>query len=132
MGTVLLSVGKMSQFRRVFFGWFTVLLVFFLLANFAGLVRPRELKLPRSMGFPLIIAVWGKGVEPFFDWSALFLNVALAVLIAGLVGCLCAWVRCRSLIEEIDNRGKPISATDPSLGSDSETPNSLSSRDSRS
>jgi hypothetical protein len=48
------------------------------------------------VGFPLTVAAWGFGVEESFRWPALAVNVAVAVVVSGLVGWLCAWARCRS------------------------------------
>ena len=79
--------------RRVFIGWFATLMLFFVVANLAGLVRPAGLKPFRYTGFPFIVSAWGYGIEEFFDWSALALNVLAAVITSALVALVCAWRR---------------------------------------
>jgi hypothetical protein len=85
----------MNRFWRIFAVWFSLLMLFFVLANLAGVVRPMGLKPFRFTGFPFTISAWGFGNEEFFDWSALALNAVLAVGISGLVALVCAWARSR-------------------------------------
>ena len=85
----------MSPFRRTFLLWFLAVISFFALTNVAGAIRPRGLKPFRSTGFPFTVAVWGTGVEEFFDWSALFENVVVAVAVSGLLAGACAAARSR-------------------------------------
>jgi hypothetical protein len=61
---------------------FAVLMLFFVLANLAGM----GLKPFRYTGLPFVVAAWG-----FFDWSALALNLGVAVVVSGVV----AFVRGR-------------------------------------
>jgi len=86
----------MSRFWRRFAVWFTVLLIFFAVANLAGAVRPMGLKPFRSVGFPLTVSAWGVGIEGFFDWSALAVDAAVTVVASGLVAAACAWARGRA------------------------------------
>jgi hypothetical protein len=72
-------------------------MVFFLLANFAGAVRPNGLKPFRSTGFPFTVAAWGIGVEEFFDTVAVALNAFVAITVSGLVALVCAWARSRRM-----------------------------------
>jgi hypothetical protein len=67
----------------------------FILANLAGVVRAMGLKPFGFAGFPFPVAAWGFGVEEFFDWAALGLNVTVAVGSSALVSFLCAWARSR-------------------------------------
>jgi hypothetical protein len=92
----------MPRSRRIFVGWFAALLAWFLLANLAGLVRPRGLKPFRSAGFPLTVAAWGFGFKGGFDWSALALDAAFAIATSAVVASVlarAAVVRARSVGE---------------------------------
>jgi len=70
--------------------WFVVLLLVCVAANLAGIVRPMGLKPFRQTGFPLTVAVWGTGVEEFFDWWALAGNALIAVAVSALIAYACA------------------------------------------
>jgi hypothetical protein len=83
----------MSRFRKSLVGWFVALMAFFVSANLAGLLRPMGLKPFRVTGFPLPIAAWGVGIEQFFDWSALAVNLGVAVVVSAGVAVVCAWAR---------------------------------------
>jgi hypothetical protein len=87
----------MSQFWRIFVRWFAVLMAAFILANLAGVVRPMGLKPFRYAGFPFTFAVWGIGVQKFFNWATLGLNMVVALGISAPVSLLCAWARTRHL-----------------------------------
>ena len=78
---------------RAFIGWFAAMMLFFVVANLAGLVRLKGFSPFQYTGFPFTVSAWGFGVEEFFDWSALALNVVVAVITSGLVALLCAWRR---------------------------------------
>jgi hypothetical protein len=80
----------MSRFRRKFAGWFAVLIVWFFLANLAGVVRPSGLKPFKTAGFPFTVAAWGFGIEGGFDWSALALDAAIALVTSSVVALICA------------------------------------------
>ena len=80
---------------RAFAAWFATLLLFFALANLAGVVRPMGLFPYRETGFPLTFAVWGFGVEQFFDWRLLAVNGLIAGVTAGLLAGLLARLRSR-------------------------------------
>ncbi len=81
---------------RVFAVWFAALLLFFALANLAGVVRPMGLFPYRETGFPLTFAVWGIGVEQFFEWRPLAVNGLIACGTAGLVAGALAQLRSGS------------------------------------
>lgn len=81
---------------RVFTLWFAALLLFFALANLAGVVRSMGLKPYRETGFPHTFAVWGWGVEPLFDWRLLAVNALIACGTAGLVAGVLARLRPKS------------------------------------
>jgi hypothetical protein len=85
----------MSWSQRVFATWFAALMLSFVLANLAGIVRPMGLKPIRVVGFPFTISTRTVGVEEFFDWSAVGLDALVAVGVSGLVAFVCAWGRCR-------------------------------------
>lgn len=86
----------MSRFWKVFAVWFAALLLFFSLANLAGVVRPMGLKPFRFTGFPYTFAAWGTGVEEFFDWPLLALNCLIACGSAVIVAGTLATLRYRS------------------------------------
>lgn len=83
------------RFRTVFLRWFIALLVFFFLANAAGVVRPEEVKAFRWTGFPFPFAAWGFGVKEEFDSNALMLDVVIALGASILLALLCALSRVR-------------------------------------
>jgi hypothetical protein len=80
----------MSKFLKAFLAWFTVLLVFFVLANLAGLVRPKGLLPFRTIGFPVPMKAWGVGIDESFEWVALIENATLALSVSGVLGWICA------------------------------------------
>jgi hypothetical protein len=88
----------MARFSKVFTLWVTIFLIFFALANLAGVVRPMGLVPFRFTGFPFTFMAWGVGVEEFFDIEYLLLNCLIgctgSVLLAGAL----AWLRCRSAL----------------------------------
>jgi hypothetical protein len=81
---------EMRPFRRTFAGWCVALALFFIAANLAGTVKFVGAKPYRTTGFPFTVAAWGVGVQEFFDWSALALNMAVAAVVSPLVALLCA------------------------------------------
>jgi len=85
-----------SRFWRVFAGWFIALASFFLLANLIGAIQPMGLLPFRETGFPFTFAVWGVGVEQYFDYKLFFLNLLIGVFASGLIACLLAWRRYKS------------------------------------
>lgn len=95
----------MGRFWKIFTAWFVALMLFFLLANLAGLVRPRGLEPFRYTGFPFTIAAWGIGIEEFFDWEALGLNALIALAVSGLVAGICAPYRSRTRSSILDRKG---------------------------
>jgi hypothetical protein len=97
----------MTRTRRIFVAWFAALLAWFLLANLAGLVRPRGLKPFRSAGFPYTVATWGFGIKEDFDLSALALDTAFAIATSAVVASVlarAAGVRARS----VAGPGRPV------------------------
>ena len=90
----------MTRSRRIFVSWFAALIASFLLANFAGVVRPCGLKPFRSAGFPLTVATWGYGIEEGIDWSALALDAAFAIATSAVVASACA--------RAVAVRGRPV------------------------
>ena len=85
----------MQRFRPVFWRWFAALMLFFLVANLAGLIRPTGLKPFRYVGFPFTVAAWGFGINELFDGTALALNVLVALGVSSAVAALCAAWRIR-------------------------------------
>jgi hypothetical protein len=84
------------MFRKVFVGWFVALTSSFLVANLIGVIRPMGLLPFRETGFPFTFAVWGVGVEQYFDYGLLILNLLTGVLASGVIAYLLAWQRYRS------------------------------------
>jgi len=88
----------MSTFRKVFTLWLLIFLLFFVLANLAGVIRPMGIKPFRFTGFPFIFMAWGFGIEKFFDWKLLLLDCIIgftgSIMFAGML----AWIRCRSIV----------------------------------
>jgi hypothetical protein len=86
----------MNQFSRCFVNWLAVLLVFFIVANLAGAIRPRGLLPFRYTGFPFTFAAWGYAIEPMFDSGLLALNALIGLASSIGLAWLCAWARCRA------------------------------------
>ncbi len=84
------------RIRQVFFRWFCILLLFFFLANFLGVVRPSGLKPGRWMGFPFIIASWGWSDDTYFSGISLVCNALIALVASFLLACLIAYLRIKS------------------------------------
>ena len=102
----------MSRFWRAFMCWFGALLIFFVMANPAGIVRPRGLLPYRFTGFSFTVAEWGFGVEEFFDWSAIYANAVVALGVSGVVGCVCALARSRDFaVSTTSPDAEPSTAT---------------------
>jgi len=80
----------MNRFRKTFTCWFMILMVFFVLANLAGLIREMGLKPFRVVGFPFAFATWGFDVVESIDGTALILNVCIAIVSSLLIAFLCA------------------------------------------
>jgi hypothetical protein len=91
----LVQEAAMGEFRKSFLNWFGILMAFFVLANLAGLVRPRGFLPFRTIGFPVPFKAWGTGVDTSFDWLALVANILLAFVASSVLGSICAWSRCR-------------------------------------
>jgi hypothetical protein len=81
----MLTVAKKPWSR-----WFVILLLGFVAANLAGLVRPMGLKRFRVAGFPVPFAAWGLGIEDSFDWQALAVDTTLAIAISAALAWLCS------------------------------------------
>ncbi len=97
----------MSRFWRVFVTWFVVLMLFWVGANLAGMVRSMGLKPFRYTGFPFTVAVWGVGVAQYFDWWMLAGNTVIALGSSALLAWLCATVRCRVGITQCPQDRRP-------------------------
>lgn len=78
---------------RLFKIWLTILLLFFVIANIAGAVKPRGLSPFRFTGFPYTFAAWGTGVEQFFDTGLLLLNCIIAIFVSSSLATAIGWVR---------------------------------------
>jgi hypothetical protein len=85
----------MAKIRKAFFNWFSLLMIFFVLANLAGLIRPKGLLPFRAIGFPIPFKAWGGGVDESFEWRAFVEDTVLALLGSGALGWGCAWARSR-------------------------------------
>ncbi len=79
--------------RKVFIGWFLALTSSFLVANLIGVIRPMGLLPFRETGYPFTFAVWGVGVEQYFDYKLLLLNLLIGILASGSIAYLLAWQR---------------------------------------
>ncbi len=103
----------MPRFWTVFSGWFGTLILFWVLANLIGLVKPMGLKPFRQTGFPFTVAAWGIGIEESFDWQALGLNALIALGISALLAWACATYRLRQASARY-----PMSGTEPGAAPD--------------
>jgi hypothetical protein len=69
-------------YRAKFLSWFAAIMLFFIVANLIGIIKPKGLAPFRETGFPFIFAAWGVGIERFFDWGRLGLNFLVSLLSA--------------------------------------------------
>ena len=81
---------KSRSINRTFALWFSIMMGFFVLANLAGMIKPMGLKPFRQTGFPFVVAAWGIGIEEFFDWWRLFLNLIIALAVSTSIAYLIA------------------------------------------
>jgi hypothetical protein len=79
--------------RSIILKWFVGLFLFFAIANAAGAIRPTDLKPYRITGFPYTFMAWGTGIEEYFDWMMLGLDVAIAVICSFVLAVLLALAR---------------------------------------
>lgn len=86
---------RIRSFRIVFVIWLIIMLGFFVLANFAGLVRAQGVQPFRHVGFPLTFLTWKWQDVEEFNMKALAIDIAIAALVSIIVAAACAHVRTR-------------------------------------
>lgn len=85
----------MSRFWRTFAVWYSILLVFFVLANLAGFVQDTGLLPFRRIGFPWLYAVWRFRANLSIDWIIVVWNAGFALVVSIPIAMLCALARTR-------------------------------------
>jgi hypothetical protein len=83
-----------KRFWRIFAVWFAVLMLFFVLANMAGLLSWDWVY--RATGFPFPFAE-GEFDGFHFYRVRLILNVLIAVAVSAVLAAACAAARCRGV-----------------------------------
>ncbi len=87
----------MEVFKGRFVAWTVGILIFFTLANCAGVVRPMGLLPFRMTGFPFTFAAWGFGIKEYFAWEWLLVDAFIAIVTAFGV----AYILTRSFLRRV-------------------------------
>ena len=84
--------------RQIFLCWTIVLSIFW-----AVTIRPHTVGAYKTYwivaGFPFEYAFWSNGQLYRFDAGILAINVVIGLIAAMMIARICAWARCRRVIE---------------------------------